>query len=123
MVQRQPRDGPVGGGHAERVGDRVDVREDAPVREHHALRLRRGAARVLQDREPVGIVCRPLIPLAAEARGFRRQVVEGHDRDTLGRRVQERREFGVDDDEAGVRVRDATAGLVHELLDGAEAHG
>ena len=56
VVERQPRDADVVGSEAGRGDDAVEVGGDAAVRQHHALRIGCRAARVLEDRERIGIV-------------------------------------------------------------------
>ena len=68
MVQRQPRHGSVGlGVDGGGLDDGVEVGGDAPVREHHALRVGRGPARELQDRERVRVVTGPVVRVGGRA--------------------------------------------------------
>ena len=103
--------------------DGVDVRPDAAVGEHHALRRRGRPARELQDGEAVGIVGPGAVHAAAPA--CAPSAASSSSSTTsrvLGRRIEERCEVAVDHDERGVGVGDATSGLLDELLDRPEAH-
>ena len=123
MVQRQPRHGAVVAGRCR-----------APRRSRRCWRgcSGRGASRPSgSDVEPL-VNCRIARRSGSsagrssrsptDARGLRRQVVEGTIAAPAGRRVEERRELGVDDDDARRRRARCAAGLVDELLDRAEAH-
>ena len=122
MIQGQPRHGPVLAGHPDSLGDRVDVGQDAAVGEHHALRIRGGPARELQDRETVGIVGGADEPLGRQPGCLRDELVEANDGGAFRGRIEERRELGVDDEHVGVGALDAPQGLVDELFDRAETH-
>ncbi len=87
------------------------------MRQHHALRVRSGAARELDDREALGVVGRAL-----PRRRTTLELVEAQERRVAGLHGEEGLELRVDDHQRCVRVRDPSAGLGHELLDGPEAH-
>jgi hypothetical protein len=124
VVQRQPRDHHVVvGGQLGGDGAGVDVGAEHPVGDHHALRLARRTARVLQDHQPFGVVRRYLQGVAAGDVGR-----SGHDAlHRQGRRIAldggvERCELVVDQDELGVTVADPGAGRVDEHLERAHPH-
>ena len=118
VVQGQPRHRPVhvgieGGG----LDGGVEVRGHAAVRHHDALRVGRGAARELEDRQCVGVVGRTLV---AARRGA--QFLELHDGRVTRFGVEELAELRVDHDDLRVGVDDEPAGLGDEVVDGGQPH-
>ena len=118
VVQRQPRHRSVhvgieGGG----LDGGVEVRGHAAVRHHDALRVGRGAARELEDRQRVRVVGGTLV---AARRGA--QLLELHDRRVARFGVEELAELRVDHDDLRVGVDDEPAGLGDEVLDRGQPH-
>jgi hypothetical protein len=118
VIERQPRHHhAVVHGDPGRFGQRVEIRAEYAIGNHHALGLARGTTRVLQDHKPFRVGFGD-----AHVVGSSEQIAERYERRVFRRRRVEAGEGIVDQKQLGVTVQDAGARLRHKVIERSHTH-